>query len=137
MTILDTNVLSALMHRNPDPRVIAWLDVQPRTSMWITAITALEVRFGLQIMPGGKRRVALMEAFEKVLDTLEQRVLAFDSAAARHAADLMAIRHQKGRPVELRDTMIAGIALAQHAAVATRNTSHFDDTSLTLINPWA
>jgi predicted nucleic acid-binding protein len=49
----------------------------------------------------------------------------------------MASRHSKGRPGELRDTMIAGIALAQHAALATRNTANFDDVPVTLINPWA
>jgi predicted nucleic acid-binding protein len=48
----------------------------------------------------------------------------------------MASRHKKGRPVELRDTMIAGIALSQHASLATRNTTHFDDVSVPLVNPW-
>ena len=61
---------------------------------------------------------------------------AFDVAAAQEAGDLMASRHRKGRPGELRDTMIAGIVLAQHAALATRNTAHFDDVPVTLINPW-
>lgn len=61
----------------------------------------------------------------------------FDVAAAQQAGDLMAFRHKKGRPVELRDTMIAGIVLAQHATLATRNTAHFDDISAALIDPWA
>jgi toxin FitB len=49
---------------------------------------------------------------------------------------LMAVRHQRGRPSELRDTTIAGIVLACHATLATRNTSHFDDLSFPVINPW-
>jgi hypothetical protein len=56
MTILDTNVLSALMNQTPDRKVVTWLDQQPRTSIWTTSITILEVRFGLQIMAPGKRR---------------------------------------------------------------------------------
>ncbi len=64
------------------------------------------------------------------------RVATFDSAAAGQASDLMAARHRKGRPGDLRDTMIAGIALAQHATLATRNTVHFADASIPLINPW-
>jgi len=88
-------------------------------------------------MPGGKRRSALIQAFEAVLGQIGNRVAAFDVAAAQEAGDLMASRHRKGRPGELRDTMIAGIVLAQHAALATRNTTHFDDVPVTLINPWA
>jgi toxin FitB len=136
MIVLDTNVLSALMRQTPDPQVIAWLDRQPRTSIWTTSITLLEVRFGLQIMASGKRRSLLMEAFTAVLEKLGHRVIGFDVSAAQQAGDLMALRHKKGRPVELRDTMIAGIVLAQHATLATRNTAHFEDIAVPVINPW-
>lgn len=136
MTILDTNVLSALMRQTPDSHVITWLDGQPRTSIWTTSVTVLEVRFGLQIMPVGRRRSALILAFEAILGKINHRVVPFDVAAAEQAGDLMASRHKKGRPVELRDTMVAGIVLAHHATLATRNTSHFADLSLPLINPW-
>jgi hypothetical protein len=136
MIVLDTNVLSALMRQTPEPQVIAWLDRQPRTSIWTTSLTLLEVRFGLQIMASGKRRSLLMEAFAAVLEKLGHRVIAFDVAAAQQAGDLMALRHKKGRPVELRDTMIAGIVLAQHATLATRNTAHFEDIAVPVINPW-
>jgi toxin FitB len=136
MIILDTNVLSTLMRQTPDQRVIAWLDRQPRTSIWTTSVTVLEIRFGLQIMPSGKRRSTLLQAFEDLLDKIGQRVVSFDVTAAEQAGDLMASRRKKGRAGELRDSMIAGIALAQHATLATRNTAHFDDTSVPLINPW-
>jgi predicted nucleic acid-binding protein len=137
MIILDTNVLSALMHSAPNGNVAAWLDRQPRTSIWTTAVTVLEVRFGLQILASGKRRSAIMQAFEEVLEKMGHRVVAFDAAAAQQASDLMASRHKRGCPGDLRDTMIAGIVLAQHATLATRNTAHFDDASVPLINPWS
>lgn len=137
MIILDTNVLSALMSRIPDEKVIHWLDRQPRTSIWTTSVTVLEIRFGLQTMPIGKRRARLVQAFETVLtDKLGRRIAPFDTAAAQQAGDLMAVRYKQGRPGELRDTMIAGIVLACHATLATRNTSHFDDLSVPVINPW-
>jgi predicted nucleic acid-binding protein len=136
MMILDTNVLSALMLQVPDKNVVAWLDRQPRTSIWTTSITILEVRFGLQIMASGKRRSALMQAFEEVLEKMGHRVAAFDASAARVASDLMASRRKRGRPGDWRDTMIASIALAQHATLATRNTGHFEDISVLLVNPW-
>ena len=137
MIILDTNVLSALMYLTPDKKVVGWLDRQPRTSIWTTSVTVLEIRFGLQIMPGGRRRSALIQAFDGVLDKIGGRVIPFDVAAAQQAGDLMTFRHKKGRPVELRDTMIAGIVLAQHATLATRNTAHFNDISAPLVDPWA
>jgi hypothetical protein len=138
MIILDTNVLSALMSRIPDKQIIAWLDNQPRASVWTTSVTVLEIRFGLQTMPVGKRRAALVRAFESVLvDKIDGRIASFDAAAAQLAGDLMAMRHKKRRPGDLRDTMIAGIALAYQATLATRNTSHFEDLSIPVINPWA
>jgi toxin FitB len=138
MIILDTNVLSALMRRAADARVVSWLDTQPRTSVWITSVTILEIQFGLQILPKGKRRSLLMKAFDAVLaDEIGGRVAAFDATAAQHATSLMASRQKKGRPVDLRDMMIAGIALACHATLATRNTQHFEDLAVPVVNPWA
>ena len=137
MIILDTNVLSALMSENPQRQVVQWLDHQPRTSIWTTAVTVLEIRFGLQILPGGKRRARLMRAFEQLLEKIDSRVLSCDREAAEAAGDLMAWRRSKGRPVDLRDTMIAGIVVSQHASIATRNVAHFDDLSISVVDPWS
>src|SRR5580700_10529677 len=130
MIVLDTNVFSALMRHTVDRTVVTWLDQQPRTSVWTTSITILEIEFGLQILPTGKRRRLLMAAFENVISNqISRRIASFDSAAAQQAGELMASRHKKGRPVELRVTMIAGIVLSRRATLATRNTPHFDDLS--------
>lgn len=137
MLILDTNVLSALMLQKPEQQVVRWLDSQPRTSIWITSVTLLEVEYGLRILAAGKRRAQLFAAFEGLLEKLIWRVVAFDVASAREAAILMAARHKKGRPGDLRDTMIAGIVLAHHATLATRNTAHFADLTVPIVNPWA
>lgn len=137
MILLDSNVISELMKSQPHAQVIAWMDRQPRISIWTTSVTLLEIRFGLQILPAGKRREQQMEAFEILLaHKLERRIAVFDSAAARHTADLMAARQKAGRPGDLRDSMIAGIALAANASLATRNTKHFEDLSVPVINPW-
>jgi len=137
MIILDTNVLSALMRQTPDRHVIDWLDRQPRTSIWTNSVTILEIRFGLQIMATGKRRLLLMQAFETALEAMGNRIASFDVAAATAAAELMAARQKRGRPGDLRDTMIAGIVLAHRATLATRNTSHFEDLSVPVVNPWS
>ncbi len=137
MIILDTNVLSALMRPVPEAPVVAWLDRQPPESMWITSITLFEVRLGLALLPSGRRRQALESAFDLLLkDDLEDRVLDFDSAAAGEAASLAAKRQKSGRSVDMRDTQIAGIALARSATLATRNVRHFRDLEVPVVDPW-
>lgn len=138
MIILDTNVLSALMRTLPEAPVVAWLDRQPAESVWITSITLFEARFGLALLPTGRRRQTLESAFARLLkDDLENRVLDFDSAAAAEAAVLAAERQKAGRPVDMRDTQIAGIVLARRATFATRNARHFGDLKIPIVDPWA
>jgi predicted nucleic acid-binding protein len=137
MIILDTNVISAFMHDTPDAAALRWLDQQPRASVWTTAITVLEIRFGLEIMPDGRRLVARREAFDRLIaEKLERRVAPFDTAAARETATLMGARQRRGEPRDLRDSMIAGIVLARRATLATRNLRHFNDLGLDLVDPW-
>jgi len=138
MIILDTNVLSALMRTAPEAPVVAWLDRQPAESVWITSITLFEARLGLALLPAGRRRQTLEAAFARLLkEDLENRVLDFDSAAAADAALLAAERQKAGRPVDMRDTQIAGIALARRATLATRNVRHFGDLKIPIVDPWA
>ena len=137
MIILDTNVLSALMRKAPEGAVVDWLDRQPADSVWLSSITVFETRFGLALLPKGRRRNALERAFETVLtDDLANRVLDFDAVAAAAAAQLAADRQKAGRTVDLRDTLIAGIALARRATIATRNTKHFEGLDVPVISPW-
>ena len=137
MIILDTNVLSALMRTAPEVAVVRWLDDQPAESIWITSITLFETRLGLALLPKGQRQRSLESAFDRLLaEDLEHRVLDFDAAAAAEAASLAASRQKAGRPVDMRDTQIAGIALARRATLATRNVRHFQDLSVAVIDPW-
>jgi predicted nucleic acid-binding protein len=137
MIVLDTNVLSALMLAQPEVVVASWLDRQARTSVWTTSITIFEIRCGLTAMPAGRRRTERHDLFERLIDEkLEGRVLFFDIQAAEEAAILMVERRRIGRVGELRDTMIAGIALAQRATLATRNLRHFDDLRTPVVDPW-
>ena len=137
MVILDTNVVSELMDAEPDATVISWLDRQAWTSLWTTSITIMEVHYGLAVMPVGRRRSEREAAFARLIEeNFEHRVLGFDQIAGEQAASLMATRHRAGKPRELRDSMIAGIALAQRATLATRNLRHFDDLSVPVVDPW-
>jgi predicted nucleic acid-binding protein len=78
-----------------------------------------------------------MDLFERwLVEVVQGRIANFDEVAARRAADVSALRKERGRPVESRDTMIAGIVLASHAKLATRNVKHFEDIASSVVNPW-
>ncbi len=96
MIVLDTNVISALMRKEPEKPVVKWLDAQPAASVWITAITVMEIRFGLQTMPKGRRQDALLGSFELMLKTMiEGRIASFDAEAGIHVAQHPGMEHGK------------------------------------------
>src|SRR6202023_3613821 len=137
MIVVDTNVLSAARRVGVDPAVERWLDAQPPEAIWTTAVTIFEIRFGLALLAPGRRRDRLCEAFDRAIDDiLGGRVLPFDRTAAETAAAIAARQRQTGRPVEIRDVQIAGIAAARKATLATRNTRHFEDLGIILVDPW-
>ncbi len=138
MIVIDTNVVSALMHRNPDPRVVTWLDGLPPESVWTTAITVFEVQFGLALLVPSRRRRQLEEAFARALEEdLEQRILPVDQSAARSAGAIAARRRHAGCSVEIRDALIAGVVVARKASLATRNVKYFEGLDLPIIDPWS
>jgi predicted nucleic acid-binding protein len=136
--VLDTNVLSALMRREADAAAVAWLDGQAAESIWTTAISVFEIRFGLELLVPGRRRRQLETAFSRAIsEDLDGRVLPFDEDAAREAASRAAERQRAGRRVDFRDLEIAGIVSARRATLATRNVRHFQDLGIALVDPWA
>jgi predicted nucleic acid-binding protein len=136
--LLDTNVISETTRSVPDPVLVEWLNRQAPVDLWTTSITVFEVRFGIARMPEGAKRRALSALTDKVIhEILGARVAPFDEAGAAAAARLAAERQSKGRSIDIRDTMIAGIALARRAAIATRNVRHFADLDIPVIDPWS
>jgi predicted nucleic acid-binding protein len=137
MIIVDTNVASEMMADSPHPQVIAWLDRTDAEQLWLSAVTVFEIKGGIEAKPKGRRKQALLAAFDRLLrDDFQNRVLSFDLPAALHAAQIDADRERQGRPAGFVDTQIAGIAASRGAAIATRNVRHFDDLSVEIINPW-
>ena len=138
MIVLDTNVLSALMRREADQTVVNWLDHQPSESVWTTAVTVFEIRFGLELLAPSRRKRQLEDAFSRAVDEdFQGRILPFDHEAAREAARLAAERRAVGRSVDFRDIEIAGIVSARRATLATRNARHFQDLRIEVVDPWA
>ena len=137
MIILDTNVVSELMEVEPAAEVEAWLDRTDESALWLTTILVFEIKGGLDKMDDGRRKRRVLAALDALLQIdFRERVLPFDLDAAMEAARLDAERERRGRPIDVRDTLIAGIAISRGAAIATRNVRHFADLPIDVINPW-
>ena len=137
MFILDTNVVSELMRPTPDPVIESWFAEHATSSLFLTAVSEAELRFGLAVMPIGKRREGLASALRRVLETgFANRILPFDSSAARAYAEIAAARRRVGRPIPVADCQIAAIARSRDMAVATRNVRDFEDAGIDISDPW-
>jgi predicted nucleic acid-binding protein len=137
MFVLDTNILSVMMRSPLVPEVAAWVAAQPEELLYTTAVSQAEVLAGIEILPDGRRRVALEKAARAMFaDDFDGRILPFDREAAAAYAGIFAARRQAGRPPASLDLMIAAIARAQGADMVTRNTADFEGCGLTLVNPW-
>jgi predicted nucleic acid-binding protein len=138
MIVVDTNVLSEVMRPIPSGKVVRWMAERPASSLFTTTITLGEVLYGLELVPSGKRRVALQQAIEKMFEEeFTGRILTFDRDAARAFADISARCRRLGRPIGEMDAQIAGIARSRGAAIATRNVLDFQDCGVQLIDPWS
>lgn len=137
MIVLDTNVLSELLRPNPAPRVEAWLAAQDGASVYFTSIGEAELRYGVAILPAGRRRTTIGAAIDDILDEdFRDRILPFDREAARAYAAIAAERRAAGRPIRQFDCQIAAIARAHGASVATRNTGDYEGCGIAVIDPW-
>ena len=137
MIVLDTNVISEPLRQAPESRVIEWIDAQPIETLYLSAITVAELRFGVAALPAGKRRDRLQESLEKrALPLFAGRVLSFDMSASHSYGELMAKARTAGLAIGTADGYIAAIAAANGMMVATRDVSPFEAFGVAVINPW-
>lgn len=137
MILLDTNVISEPWKPVPDPAVLTWLDAQAIETLFISAISIAELRFGIASMPSGKRQAILHERLEgEVLPLFDGRILPFSAGTSQFYAELMSGGRTSGKAIGKADGYIAATAAENHLAVATRDASPFEAAGLRIINPW-
>jgi predicted nucleic acid-binding protein len=137
MILLDTNVISEPWKPAPDQAVVAWLDAQAIETLFLSAITVAELRFGIAAMPSGKRQTVLRDRLEgEVLPHFSERILPFNLVASQFYSELMVRARLAGKAIGMSDGYIAATAASSGFAVATRDTSPFEAAGLKVINPW-
>jgi toxin FitB len=137
MFVLDTNILSAIMHTQPAPEVAAWIARQPEDQLFTATICQAEILAGLATMANGRRRAALEAAASAMfLHDFDGRILPFDADAAAAYADIFAARRRAGLPTAPLDLMIAATARANAASIVTRDVQRFEECGLPVVNPW-
>ncbi len=135
--MLDTNVVSELMRQEPDDAVVQWVDRYPADEVYITAVTAAELSYGVARLPAGQRKDILAAMVSELLtEDLHGQILPFGSAAAACYARIASRREDLGRPISMADAQIAAICRQHVACLATRNTKDFEDTGVMVLDPW-
>jgi predicted nucleic acid-binding protein len=137
MILLDTNVISEPLKASCDKNVLAWIDAQVIETLYLSTISLAELRFGIAVLPEGKRRDTLHSSLlQRVLPLFAGRILSFDDSASQSYAALRTRARAAGQAIAPADGYIAAIAATHGFAVATRDTSPFSAAGLVVINPW-
>jgi len=136
MIVLDTNVVSEAMKPEPDPAVRAWLNDQAAETLYVSSVTLAELLFGIAALPAGKRKDMLAQALDGLLGLFRDRVLPFDTDAARRYAELAMTARTGGRGFPTPDGYIAAIAASRGFIVASRDTAPYEAAGVSVINPW-
>lgn len=137
MIVLDTNIVSETMRAAPDPNVVAWLNRQDIQTLYLSAVSLAELRFGIAQLDNGKAKANLSERLEHALEMVFQgRVIPFTADAAKAFGDRMAKAKRNGRAVGFQDGIIAASVTAVGFTIATRDTSPFEAMGVPFINPF-
>ena len=137
MIVLDTNVVSEAMKPEPHPAVRAWLNDQAAETLYLSSVSLAELLFGIAALPAGRRKDRLAQALDGLMALFRDRVLPFDTDAARRYAELAVTAKTGGRGFPTPDGYIAAIAASRGFIVASRDTAPFEGAGLSAINPWS
>ena len=136
MIILDTNVISETMKPASNPAVKSWMNRQNNEILYLTSVTQAEIFYGIAVLPPGKRKDGLTNAFNGLLKHFAGRILPFDSEAALYYAQMAATARAAGRAFPVQDGYIAAIAASRDFVIATRDTPPFEAGGVQVVNPW-
>lgn len=135
--LLDTNVISELVAKQPEPKVVNWLDNRDESLIYLSVITLGEIKKGIERLPDTRRKIELHAWLtDELLIRFQGRILMLDTEVMLTWGNLTAALEQKGRKLPAIDSLVAAIALHGQLTLVTRNEDDFADTGVTVLNPW-
>jgi hypothetical protein len=131
--LVDTNVLSELRRKQPQPKVVAWFAQRPRQTLYLSVLTLGEIRKGIERLEAARQQPLLDWLEVELPNYFLGRLLAIDAHTADRWGRLLG---SAGRPLPAVDSLLAATALQHDLTLVTRNTADFAGTGVRLINPW-
>jgi predicted nucleic acid-binding protein len=136
--LLDTNVVSEWVKRDPDPGVVVWLSAVDEDRVFVSVITLAELRYGVDRMDNGARRRRIEQWLRHEMPLrFEGRILSIDAAVADSWGKLVALREAAGRRIEPMDAFIAATAQVHDLTLVTRNAADFQGSVRAVVDPWS
>jgi toxin FitB len=136
--LLDTCVISELSAKQPNSKVIAWIDQLAEERLWLSVITLGEIKRGIERLPDSQKKRDLDRWLaEDLLPRFKDRIFAIDSDVMLAWGEMTARLEKTGRTLPAIDSLVAAIALHHQIHLATRNEKDFLDTGVQICNPWA
>lgn len=135
--LLDTNVLSELRHVRPERKVISFVSAQPLESLFVSAVTFAEIRFGIELLDDVHKRAALNDWLNLQLRPMfENRVLPVSEDVMFKWRLLVEDGRKKGHTFPQPELIIAATALHHGLTIVSRDSGGYAQTGALLINPW-
>jgi predicted nucleic acid-binding protein len=132
--LIDTNVLSELRRKTPDPKVVHWFSQRPAGTLYLSVLTLGEIRKGIEALPDPARRLTLLDWLQTELPAFfSGRILPIDAAVADRWGRMVA---QAGRPVPAIDSLLAATAMQHGLILVTRNLRDVQDLGVQVLSPW-
>ena len=131
--LVDANVLSEPTRPRPNANVIAWLRAN-EAELAVDPVIVGEVRFGILLLPKGKKRAALERWFDEGVKRLE--CLEWDVETGLRWAKLLADLRLKGKAMPIKHSLVAATALVHDLVVVTRNRTDFAHAGVELVDPF-
>jgi len=136
MIVLDTNVVSEAMKPESHQAVRTWLNDQAAETLYLSSVTLAELLFGIAALPADKRKDMLAQTLDGLMGLFRNRILPFDTDAARRYAELAVMAKTSGRGFPTPDGYIAAIAASRGFIVAPRDIAPYEAAGVSVINPW-